>query len=206
MTLEIKVGKPRLTLHQGYTVAVAQPDGQIHAGGNGGLFFRDTRLISVWEIEANDRPWTLLNSGSLAGSAGRAYLTNPDLPSEGVIIPAQALGLVFSRHIDGGMHEDIDITNHDTKPVRFELTLTIKGDFADLFDVKANKVTKRGKTVTDWQAEAQSMTTCYRNQDFSRAFRVTAKKAGCPDGTGKRKAQLFCRNRAWRRLAHLSVP
>jgi glycogen debranching enzyme len=180
MTLEIKVGKPRLTLHQGYTVAVAHPDGQIHAGGDGGLFFRDTRLINVWEMEANDRPWTLLNSGCLAGSFGRAYLTNPDLPSEGETIPAQALGLVFSRHIRGGMHEDIDITNHLVRPVRFELTLTIKGDFADLFEVKGNKVTKRGRTVTDWLAEAQAMTTCYRNKDFSRAFRVTAKKAGAP--------------------------
>jgi hypothetical protein len=45
--------------------------------------------------------------------------------------------MVFSRHMDGGMHEDIDITNHHTEAVRFELSLTIKGDFADLFEVKA---------------------------------------------------------------------
>ena len=180
MRLKIKVGKPRLTLHQGYTIAVAEPDGQIHSGGYDGVFFRDTRLISVWELDANDKPWTLLNSGSLAGSAGRAYLTNPDLPSEGIVIPAQALGLIFSRHIDGGMHEDIDITNNHTETVRLELTLTLKGDFADLFDVKGKKVTKRGKIVTDWHANAQAMTTRYRNKDFSRAFRVTAKHAGIP--------------------------
>jgi glycogen debranching enzyme len=180
MTLEIKVGKPRLTLHQGYTVAVAQPDGQIHNGGQNGLFFLDTRLISTWEIDANDKPWILLNSGSLAGSAGRAYLTNPDLPVEGAVIPAQALGLVFSRHIDGGMHEDIDITNHHTETVRFMLSLNVKGDFADLFEVKGKKVAKRGKIITDWDANGQLMTTRYRNQDFSRAFRVAAKKAGTP--------------------------
>jgi glycogen debranching enzyme len=180
MTLEIKVGKPRLTLHQGYTVAVAQPDGQIHGGGQDGIYFLDTRLISTWEIDANDKPWTLLNSGSLAGSAGRAYLTNPDLPAEGGIIPSQALGLTFSRHIYGGMHEDIDITNHHTDTVRFELGLTFKGDFADLFEVKSNKVTKRGKITTDWDANAQIMTTTYRNQDFFRAFRVTAKNADTP--------------------------
>lgn len=177
MALEIKVGKPRLTLHNGYTVAVAKPDGQMHRGGSSGLFFRDTRLINVWEIEANDRPWTLLNSGSLAASAGRAYLTNPDLNSANGTIPAQALGLVFARHIDGGMHEDFDITNHHTQTVQFELTLTIRGDFADLFDVKNNKEIRRGQIRTEWDTTTQAMTTRYRNGEFSRAFRVTAKKA-----------------------------
>jgi glycogen debranching enzyme len=180
MTLEIKVGKPRLTVHEGYTVAVAQPDGQIHAGLDGGLFFRDTRLLNVWEVQANGEPWILLSSGSQSGSAGHACLTNPDLFIEGGIIPAQALGMVFSRHIDGGMHEDIDITNHNTKAVHFELTLTIRGDFADLFEVKANKVIKRGKIVSDWRADTQTMTTRYRNKDFSRAFRLVANKSGAP--------------------------
>ena len=92
MTLEIKVGKPRLTLHQGYTVVVAEPGGEMRAGSSDGLFFRDTRLISVWEIAANEVPWTLLNSGSLSGSTGRAYLTNPDLPSEGAVFPPKRWG------------------------------------------------------------------------------------------------------------------
>lgn len=180
MTLEIKVGKPSLMLHQGYTLAVAESDGQIHGGGTRGLFFRDTRLINVWEITVNGIPWTLLNSGSLTGATGRAYLTNPDLPSEGGVIPAQSLGLIFSRHLYGGMHEDIDITNHSPDAVRFELALAINGDFADLFEVKGGTVTKRGAIVTDWQADAQTMMTRYRNKDFSRAFRVTAKQADSP--------------------------
>jgi glycogen debranching enzyme len=184
MTLEIKVGKPRLTLHQGYTVAVAQPDGQIHAGSDSGLFFRDTRLVSVWEIQINDKPWTLLNSGASAGSSGRAYLTNPELTGEVGVIPAQALGLIFGRHIDGGMHEDIDITNHHTEAVQFELTLTVRGDFADLFDVKAKKVIKRGQVISEWNAKTQAMVTRYRNKDFSRAFRVTAKNTSTPMSFG----------------------
>jgi len=45
MTLEIKVGPPQLAVHQGYTVMISDPDGQIRAGQKG-LFFLDTRLIS----------------------------------------------------------------------------------------------------------------------------------------------------------------
>src|SRR5579875_2198353 len=133
MTLEIKLAVPALTVHQGYTVAASEPGGQMHKGGTRGLYFLDTRLISVWEININGKPWTLLNSGALAASAGRVYLTNPQFRSEERIIPAQALGLVFGRHIDGGMHEDISITNYGGEPARFDLTLSVRGDFADLF-------------------------------------------------------------------------
>ncbi|MGA2549670.1 MAG: glycogen debranching N-terminal domain-containing protein [Burkholderiaceae bacterium] len=177
MTVEIKVGKPSLTLHQGYTLAVAEPDGQMHHGDNRGLYFLDTRLINVWEITANGRPWTLLNSGALTGATGRAYLTNPDLTCESGTLLAQSLGMILSRHLYGGMHDDIDITNHSPHRTRFELSLKIQGDFADLFDVKGNKVTHRGKITTEWQAKVQTLTTRYANQDFCRAFRLTAQQS-----------------------------
>jgi glycogen debranching enzyme len=175
MTLEIKVGVPTLTIHQGYTVAASEPDGQMHNGGTRGLYFLDTRLINVWEMFVNGKPWTLLNSGALAASAGRVYLTNPELRSEGGVIPAQSLGLIFGRHVDGGMHEDIDITNHGSLPARFDLSLLANGDFADLFEVKANTVSRRGRTVTNWQEKDQMLTTRYLNKDFSRAFRLRAR-------------------------------
>jgi len=174
MTVEIKVGVPTLTIHQGYTFAASEPDGQMHHGGDRGLYFLDTRLISTWEIYANDKPWTLLNSGAFAASAGRVYLTNPELRSGSATIAAHSLGLMFGRHIFGGMHEDIDITNYGSAPARFDLSVKINGDFADLFEVKAKKIALRGQTRTDWKEEAQELTTRYRNKDFSRAFRVAA--------------------------------
>ena len=180
MTLEIKVGVPSLTLHQGYTLAVSEPDGQMHTGGDRGLYFLDTRLISSWEISVNDKPWTLLNSGALAASAGRIYLANPELRSEDGIIAAHSLGFVLSRRVESGMHEDIDIINYGAQAVRFDLTLAIGGDFADLFEVKGNTVTRRGKVASDWIAEEEALTTRYCNKDFSRAFRISAKMANSP--------------------------
>ena len=46
--LEIKVGPPQLAIHQGYTVLVTEPDGQIDWPTDKGLYFLDTRLISGW--------------------------------------------------------------------------------------------------------------------------------------------------------------
>jgi hypothetical protein len=56
LTLEIKVGPPQLTVHQGYTVMVSEPDGQIPDVSQNGLFFLDTRLICVWTLFADGVP------------------------------------------------------------------------------------------------------------------------------------------------------
>ncbi len=89
------------------------------------------------------------------------------------MVPERTLGLVFGRHIDGGMHEDIDITNYGPEPVCLNLELAIRSDFADLFEVKGKTVTRKGEIRTDW-SERQELTTTYRHADFSRALRVTA--------------------------------
>jgi glycogen debranching enzyme len=180
MTLEIKVGPPQLTVHQGYTVMVSDPDGQILAEGLKGLYFLDTRLISSWALFADGVQWKLLNGGALAASAAQVYCTNPQILTSAGTIPENTLGLILGRHIDGGMHEDIDITNYGPQQVCFNLELAIRSDFADLFEVKGNKVIRRGKIASDWSADTQELTTTYQHDDFSRALKVTASKRHSP--------------------------
>ncbi|MCW6511773.1 amylo-alpha-1,6-glucosidase [Lichenifustis flavocetrariae] len=174
MTLEIKVGPPQLAVHQGYTVMVSDPDGQISVEGDKGLYFLDTRLISAWAMFADGVPWKLLNGGALSASAARIYCTNLPILTAGGTIAENTLGLVFGRHIDGGMHEDVDIINYGATPVCFSLELAIRSDFADLFEVKGKTVTRRGQIRTDWSPEKQALTTTYSHEDFSRALKVTA--------------------------------
>jgi glycogen debranching enzyme len=174
MTLEIKVGAPQLAVHQGYTVMISDPDGQILQEGDYGLYFLDTRLISFYALFADGMPWMFLNGGALAASAARVYCTNPSIRTAAGMVPERTLGLLFGRHIDGGMHEDIDITNYGPEPVCINLELAIRSDFADLFEVKGKAVTRKGEIGTEWSAERQELTTTYRHEDFSRALRVTA--------------------------------
>ena len=174
MTLEIKVGPPQLAVHQGYTVMVSNPDGQIFTEGQKGLYFLDTRLISSWAMFADGVQWKLLNGGALAASSAQVYCTNPTIRTSAGNIPEDTLGLILGRHIDGGMHEDIDITNYGSQKVCFNLDIAIRGDFADLFEVKSKNVTRRGEIRSDWSAPAQELTTTYRHEDFSRSLKVTA--------------------------------
>src|ERR1700722_14613079 len=63
MTFKVQVGPAQITIHQGQTVLVTEPDGQVAWPSQRGLYFYDTRGISAWAIYANGEPWDLLNGG-----------------------------------------------------------------------------------------------------------------------------------------------
>ena len=148
---------------------ISDPDGQINWPSDKGLYFLDTRVVSSWAIYANGEPWELLNGGPVTYYAARIFLTNRVLPTEDGTIPPRTLGLTISRSISGGMHEDLDITNNSMKPVRFQLEIAIRCDFADIFEVKSGRIVRRGQITTEWSEARQQLCTTYRNRDFSRA-------------------------------------
>ncbi len=176
MSFEIKVGPPELVINQGYCVLVTAHDGQIHWPSNAGLYFFDTRLISSWQIYANGEPWELFNSANISHYALRIYLANRAIATEQGVIAARTVGLAIGRSICGGLHEDIDIVNNGLKPVRFNLEIAVRSDFADLFEVKSNNIVRRGRIISKWcEREARAITS-YRNKDFCRAISVCAKR------------------------------
>ena len=69
-------------------------------------------------------------------------------------MPARSLGFVIGRRLGGGMHEDLDITNHGRKHVRFNLEIAIRSDFADVFEVKLGRIVRRGRITTEWSDAA----------------------------------------------------
>jgi glycogen debranching enzyme len=174
MPFKVQVGPHQTSIHQGQTVLVSEPDGQINWPTDKGLYFFDTRVISSWTVYANGVPWDLLNGGAITHYASRIYLTNPRIPTADGAIPPRTLGFVISRCINGGMHEDLDITNHSEKPVRFQLEIAIRSDFADIFEVKSGDIIRRGRITTTWSSTKQELRTSYRNGDFVRAVTVSS--------------------------------
>src|SRR6201997_5554634 len=173
MAFKVQVGPPQISIHQGQTILISELDGQINWPSDKGLFFRDTRIISNWAIYANGEPWTLLNGGAITHYASRIYLTNRSIPTADGIIPSRTLGLVVSRMINGGVHEDLDLTNNGVQRVRFQLEIALRCDFADIFEVKSNNIVRRGRIVTTWSQTRQQLRTSYRNGDFVRGVMVT---------------------------------
>ncbi len=178
MAFKVQVGPPQIAIHHGMTVLVTESDGRIQDRTDKGLYFLDTRMISAWAAYANGADWELLNGGAMTYDTARIFLTNTAFLTEDGPIEARTLAFAISRLIDGGMHEDLAITNHGDKPIRFNFELSIRSDFADVFDVKSNRMLRRGRIGTDWSEADQTLRTTYRNQDFLRDLSVTV---GSPD-------------------------
>jgi glycogen debranching enzyme len=168
MSFKVQVGPAQIAIHQGQTVLLTATDGRVHWPSKGGLYFRDTRVISAWAIFANGELWDLLNGGAIAPHAARIFLTNRAFETEDGPVAARTLGLVIGRQVDGGLHEDIEITNNSQQPVRFNLEVAMRADFADIFEVKGDNIVRRGHIVTSWSAKREILRITYSNRDFCR--------------------------------------
>ncbi len=180
MSFKVQVGPPQISIHQGHSVLVSEPDGEITWPSDRGLYFFDTRMVSAWAIYANGETWELLNGGAIAHDGARIHLTNRAVLTEDGPIAERTLGLVLARAIGGGLHEDIDLTNHGGAPVRFNLEIALRCDFADIFDVKSDRIIRRGRITTEWSDDGQCLRTAYRNQDFHRAVSVVVRTDSAP--------------------------
>jgi glycogen debranching enzyme len=168
MAFKVQVGAAQIALHQGQTVLLTETDGRVKWPSKCGLYFRDTRVISAWALFANGELWDLLNGGAVAPQAARIFLTNRSFATEDGPVAARTLGLEIGRQIDGGLHEDIDITNNSQKPVRFNLEVAMRADFADIFEVKGENIVRRGHIATSWSAKKETLRITYSNKDFCR--------------------------------------
>jgi glycogen debranching enzyme len=177
LVFKVQVGPPQITIHQGRTVLVTEPDGQISGANEKGLYFFDTRVISNWAIYANGEPWELLNGGAVNYYEARIFLTNRTILTEDGPVPPRTLGLTISRSISGGMHEDLEITNNTVKPVRFQLEIALRSDFADVFEVKSDHIVRRGQITTEWSERHQRLCTAYSNGDFHRSVTTQVLRA-----------------------------
>jgi len=181
MSLKIKVGPPVLTINQAHSMLVTCFDGQIPWPSKLGFFVWDTRVISAWSIYADGESWCLLNSGAVTQFAAQVFLTNPEILTEDGTIEARTLLLQLGRSIaEGGIHEDIDITNHGGKPARFNLEIAIRCDFADILEVKSERMVRRGRITTTWSPNRPQLKTRYRNRDFRREVAVEPKRNASP--------------------------
>jgi glycogen debranching enzyme len=153
---------------------LSEPDGCISAYTDQGFYWRDTRFVSNYEMFADGEHWVLQNSGSIAYYASRAYLTNPLIVTEYGDIEPGALSVIFSRAVHDGIHEDLDIHNYSMKRVRFSFEISLRTDFADIFEVKAKRMLRKGNVTTQWHPERSELISTYEHEDFMRSLTTRA--------------------------------
>jgi glycogen debranching enzyme len=111
--------------------------------GSMGLFCRDTRFLSRLELQIEGRSPVLLSSTAQKGFALAVLCANPHFES----IKAETIGIQREIVINGGLFEEMQITNYNGIPVSFSLSLSFDADFMDLFEVRGFDRQQRGKLL-----------------------------------------------------------
>jgi glycogen debranching enzyme len=170
MPIEISVGPPALTINQGSTFMVTDLNGEIASESEHGVFADDTRFVSYYALTSDGEPWERVTSSTTTYYSSRLHLTNRKIVREDAEIPEGTMSLTVIRAVSDGVHEDLEITNYNQVPARFNFEIALRSDFADIFDVKSHRFTRRGNIVTAWDAERGELSTTYNNRDFHRTF------------------------------------
>jgi hypothetical protein len=136
--------------------------------------------VSYYEISADGNAWRRLSSAATTHYTSRAYLICDAFETEAGAIPSGTVGLIISRTIDDGIHEDLDITNFGRTLVKFNLEVALRSDFADIFEVKSHRFVRRGRIATEWDQKGHTLRTSYANRDFERVFTYSLSDSGSP--------------------------
>jgi glycogen debranching enzyme len=62
-------------------------------------------------------------------------------------IRAETIGIQRDLVLQGGLFEELTLTNYNTRPVSFELSLSFDADFADLFEIRGKVRQQTGKIL-----------------------------------------------------------
>jgi glycogen debranching enzyme len=141
--------RPRRSLKHDDTFIVLDSHGDIgaSAGGPDGLFNADTRYLARLELVLDEVQPLLLGSNLRDdNSALTVDLTNPDVYRHGrIVLQKDMLHIVRTIFLwRGTAYQRIGVQNHGEKPASFDLTLLFDNDFADLFEVRGEKRSRRG--------------------------------------------------------------
>ena len=131
-----------VTLVQGSAFSISGRSGDMVPGSPHGLFFRDTRFLSRFEVRLNgQRPEPLAAASPEPFSATFVSRARPRAGQAD-----STLMLFRHRYIGRGMREDLVVRNFGEEPAFCSVEVTVECDFADLFEVK------EGRERMDWPA------------------------------------------------------
>ncbi|BBU21413.1 glycogen debranching N-terminal domain-containing protein [Mycobacterium xenopi] len=140
-------GGDTITLVEGSTFCLSDQHGDVLPGRPHGLFFRDARVLSRWELRLHGQTAEPLAVHTPEAFAAQFLLRRA--PRAGRT--DSTLLIVRERLIADGMRETISLHNLDSETTVVSLQLVVDADFADLFAVKEGRssIGSADMTVTD---------------------------------------------------------
>ncbi|MFH5822777.1 glycogen debranching N-terminal domain-containing protein [Georgenia sp. AZ-5] len=162
---------PTVTVLSGSSFCLSDQGGDVLPGSAQGLYVRDTRVLSSWQLRIDDEPvepLTVLGEGSY-----RCTFVGRSRPRAGLADST----LLVERHrfVGAGMREDLVLRNLGREPAACVLSVHVAADFGDLFEVKQGRVRPRGRhSIGHGDGEIRLSRSW---QDHTRELRVSAPDA-----------------------------
>jgi glycogen debranching enzyme len=131
-----------ISILDGSTFLVSSENGDIQAGPNQpeGLFYKDTRHLSLWKLTVNNMGLDVLSTDTIEYYFAQFFC----VPPTGTIYQNPTLSIVRRRLVGEGFVEEVAVVNHSNGEQAVELDLRAGADFADLFEIK-DALAKKGE-------------------------------------------------------------
>ena len=171
-------------LLNGDTFAVFDRSGDVHPVGFGqqGIFHKETRHLSRLETHfCGERPLLLSSTIREDNVLFGVDLTNPDLVTPGgQSVPRGTLHIYRTKFLtERIVYDQITLHNYGEVTVDGDLSFDFEADFADIFEVRGQKRSKRGETLPEI-VERSAVTLEYEGLDHIRRItRVECSVANC---------------------------
>jgi glycogen debranching enzyme len=157
-----------VTLVEGSSFCICGPSGNLRGVGPQGLFFRDTRVLSRWDLRVDGE-----HPEALAAMTPEPYRATflARVPRRTGRTDANLL-VERERLVGNGLRENLVIRNPAGEPAACTVTMTVEADFADLFAVKGGHVQNPG--VRRGQAQGERLVLQHRWRGSHRGTVVEA--------------------------------
>ncbi|HKA25807.1 MAG TPA: glycogen debranching N-terminal domain-containing protein [Gaiellaceae bacterium] len=163
----------------GNTFVVSDSCGDIEASLTDptGLFSFDTRFLSHWVLTVNGQRLNPLSTDDLQYFETRFFL----VPGTGTVYVDSELSVIRRRAVGNGFREELQILNHDEKPLDLTVRIEAGSDFADLFEVK-DALKKKGAYSA--RVTKGRLVLGYERETFKRATDISATASARVDKKG----------------------
>lgn len=114
-----------------------------------GLYYQDTRFLSVYELLVNGLRPSKLTSSVEQNFMGNLQLANPTyVLADGTVVPALTISIRRNRFIgERSLQERIGFFNYNRFRVPVKVELIVGADFKDMFDVRGIRRVARGELL-----------------------------------------------------------
>jgi glycogen debranching enzyme len=124
----------QITINEDTSFFIVDELGDASAGNEQGLYYEDTRFLSVYQLRLDGHELRPLTARTLEHYHAVHLLSNP----VGEKLAPESLTIARHRLVGQGLHEDLEVTSHLDEPLVLVLELRVAADFLHIFQVRGH--------------------------------------------------------------------